>query len=67
MIISLAGYTGDAALVDYGDYAILAHRGPAHIFVPGRTYNINNRSWTVISSSPSAYVGNVTNVKGRYN
>lgn len=68
MIISVSGYTGEAALVDYDDeYAILAHRGPANIFTPGRTYIINDRSWTVLSNSPSPYVFNVTNVKGKYN
>jgi hypothetical protein len=66
MIIALAGQRLEVEMVDYDDYAILAHRGPRNIFVPGRTYNINNRIWQVISNTPSQYIANVTNVKGRY-
>ena len=66
MILTINGTTIEATMVDYDDHAILAHRGPHTLFVPGRLYNINNRIWQVISNSVSPYVSNVTNVKGRY-
>ena len=59
MRISVSGWTGNAAIV--GD--TLAHRGPHTIFTVGKSYQIDEINYRVLSVTSSQYVPGVTLVK----
>lgn len=63
MIIALPRYTGEISLTREGAYGTLAHHGPRDLFTLGRNYSIGDRTYSVLSNTPSQYVPAITLVR----